>query len=89
MLTLLIIIILIQLFNTNLLSKLKKQNKMNKEELLVALSDIGAQLNKGIAEVIAAMQNAGNVPQEVVDKVTELKNIAQQLDDLNPDAPTP
>lgn len=62
---------------------------MNKEELLVALSDIGAQLNKGIAEVIAAMQNAGNVPQEVVDKVTELKNIAQQLDDLNPDAPTP
>lgn len=87
---LLIIIILIQLFNTKLLFKLKHQNKMTHEELLTEVSAIATQLSKGLAEVIAALAKLPNVPQAVVDKITEVKGIAQQLDDLNPDTePTP
>lgn len=72
-----------------LLINLLKQNKMNHEELLTEVSAIATQLSKGIAEVIAALAKVPNVPQSVVDKLTEVKASVQQLDDLNPDAPAP
>lgn len=72
-----------------LIHNLKTQNKMNHEELLTEISAIATQLNKGIAEVIAALAKIPNVPQSVVDKLTEVKASVQQLDDLNADEPTP
>lgn len=85
----LFIIIILSLFILIKQFQNEKQMALDNTQLLQALTDIGAQLNKGIAEVIAAMQNAGNVPPEVEAKVNELKGIAQQLDDLNADAPQP
>ena len=62
---------------------------MTKEELAQALDDLGAQLNKALAEIIAAIQNVDNIPQDIIDKLNAAKATAQALDDLNPDAPPP
>ena len=83
---------------------------MNHAEEIAALTQINtdmlgvaAQFSKGFNEVekqvadLQALIAAGQdtVPQEVVDKITEiqanmaaLKPIAQQLDDMNADQPT-
>jgi len=89
MITLLIILIFIQLFNTKLLFKLKNQNKMNQEELATALETVNTQIQKGIAEVIAAVAASGNTTPRVDAALTALQTAAQALDDINPDAPTP
>ena len=62
---------------------------MNIEELGAAIDELGAQLNKALAEIIAEIQGLGTVPQPIVDKLVAAKAVAQQLDDLNPDTPTP
>ena len=50
------------------------------------MDELAAQLNKALQEIINALGNVGNVPQELVDKLDAAKALAQQLDDLNPDA---
>lgn len=87
-----------------LFNQLKELITMNNDEITAALDaanaklqSIGAQLDKGINEVIVAISQAGSaVPQTVVDAVNRLKSTvdaigtkAQTLDDLNPDAPPP
>ena len=62
---------------------------MNIEELGAAIDELGAQLNKALAEIISEIQGLGTVPQPIVDKLVAAKAVAQQLDDLNPDTPTP
>jgi uncharacterized hydantoinase/oxoprolinase family protein len=63
-----------------------------------AQTDLSAQLNKALAEIIAAVQNAGNVTPELQAAVDNMRSaiaagdasakaVAQQLDDLNPDTP--
>lgn len=73
---------------------------MNQQELKTALEGIGAalsevsaQLDKGINEVVIAISNAGNTTPEVDAAVTSLQQVAvalksatQTLDDVNPDA---
>jgi hypothetical protein len=60
---------------------------MTIEELGTAIDELGAQLNKALAEIIAEIQALGMVPQPIVDKLVAAKAVAQQLDDLNPDTP--
>ncbi len=60
---------------------------MTFEELAQQIDDLGAQLNKALTEIIAEIANLDNVPQNVIDKLTAAKAVAQQLDDLNPDPP--
>ncbi len=62
---------------------------MTNEELAQQLDDLAAQLNKALQEIITAIGNVDNVPQAVIDKLNAAKAIAQQLDDLNPDTPSP
>jgi uncharacterized hydantoinase/oxoprolinase family protein len=63
-----------------------------------AQTDLSDQLNKALAEIIAAVQNAGNVTPELQTAVDNMRSaiaagdaaakaVAQQLDDLNPDTP--
>lgn len=84
-----------------LFNELKRILSMNQAELATALgalqtalTDVGAQLDKGINEVILALQNAGNTSAEVDEKVAALQGIAtalktatQTLDDMNTDTP--
>jgi hypothetical protein len=100
---------------TPLFNQLKDILTMNFDEVTAALNDANtkltaandkldatkAQFDKGINEVILAIQNSGSVPQTVVDAVNSLKTSvdrtaasgdalagdSQQLDDLNPDTP--
>ena len=62
---------------------------MTNDELVQALDDLAAQLNKALGEIMTEISNLGSVPQSVVDKLTAAKAVAQQLDDLNPDQPPP
>lgn len=57
------------------------------QELAQAMADLAAQLNKALAEILQAVQNADNVPQAVIDQLTAAKEVAQKLDDINPDQP--
>ena len=66
-----------------------KKLRMSNEELAQALSDLSDQLTKALNEIIAEIQGLDNVPQAVIDKLNAAKNVAQQLDDLNPDVPPP
>ena len=59
---------------------------MNQQELAQALADLAAQLQKALDEIIAEIANLDNVPQSTIDKLNAAKAVAQQLDDLNPDA---
>lgn len=63
-------------------------------DLATGLTDVSTQLDKATAEIIAALQNQGNVTPELqaaVDALTpikdSLKTKSQTLDDLNPDQP--
>ncbi len=60
---------------------------MNQAELAQALTDVSTQIQKGIDEVLAAVQNAGNVTPEVQAALDSLRTKAQTLDDINPDQP--
>ena len=73
---------------------------MNQAELATALDGLStsltatsAELNKAMAEIVAALSSAGNTTPAVdaavanLQKVTEaLATVAKSLDDLNPDA---
>jgi ABC-type transporter Mla subunit MlaD len=63
--------------------------KMTKAELAQALSDLGAQLTKALEEIRVAIENAGNTTLEIDAALAGAKEVAQSLDDLNPDAPPP
>jgi ABC-type transporter Mla subunit MlaD len=83
------------------ISQLSEDVHMNQTELLDALTGIStnfgdglAQLDKGIAEVIAALNKQGQTTPEVDAAVANLSAVAQalrastqKLDDLNPDTP--
>lgn len=83
------------------LNQLKELITMNQQELdaalggvITALGDVSAQLDKGISEVVLALQNSGNTSPEVDAKVaalggiaTALKAATQTLDDMNTDTP--
>lgn len=85
-----------------LFNELKRILTVNQAELATALGglqtalgDVATQLDKGINEVILALQNAGNTSAEVDAKVAALQGIAtalktatQTLDDMNVDTPT-
>ena len=60
---------------------------MNSAELAAALTKIGQQLSKAIEEVKSALKNAGNTTPEIDAALNNVAQVAQQLDDLNPDAP--
>lgn len=62
---------------------------MNQEELAQALETANTQIQKGIAEVIAAVAQSGNTTPRVDAALTALQTAAQALDDINPDAPAP
>jgi CII-binding regulator of phage lambda lysogenization HflD len=81
---LLLLLQLVALIAVNL--QLKKLT-MTIQELGTEISNVAAQLQKALDEIILALQNAGNVPQDVIDKLNAAKAVAQQLDDLNPDNP--
>ncbi len=62
---------------------------MTNAEFLAQISGLVDQLVKALAEITAEIQNLDNVPQATVDKLAAAQAVAQQLDDLNPDAPAP
>ncbi len=62
---------------------------MTNAEFLAQFSALVDQLVKALGEITAEIQNIDNVPQATVDKLVAAQAVAQQLDDLNPDPPTP
>lgn len=68
--------------------QLRKLN-MTIQEYADKMDELAQQLNKALQEILTAIGNLGNVPQVLVDKLDAAKALAQQLDDLNPDPPTP
>lgn len=83
-------------FNQKLdkLIKLTEQIMATQKEHAEQLRGIGTQLGKvkneitqKLADLEAAIANAGNTSQEVDDALAELKTGVQHLDDLHPDAP--
>jgi len=72
-----------------------KRITMNQAELAQALADIKTQADKAkdeivakVAELEAAIANAGSTSPEVDAALAALKGSVQGLDDLNPDAPS-
>ncbi len=72
----------------------ERRIEMKLEELSAALLTVSNQMAKAkdeiltrIAELEAAVGNAGELPPEVVDAVNAVIGAAQQLDDIVPDAP--
>lgn len=63
-----------------------KQLNMTFEEYSTAMQALVTQLNKALQEIIREIQNLDNVPQDLIDKLTAAQSVAQELDDLNPDA---
>lgn len=68
---------------------------VNQTELAQALTDLGTQLTKASAEITgkiadleAAISNAGSTTPEVDAALAALKVSGQALDDIVPDAPT-
>ncbi len=75
---------------------IERRMEMKLEELSATLLTLSNQLAKAkdeilskIAELEAAVGNAGDLPPEVVDAVAAVVGAAQQLDDIVPDAPPP
>ncbi len=69
---------------------------VNQTELAQALADLKTQADKAKAEIVAkvaeleaAIANAGSTTPEVDAALAALKGSVQGLDDLNPDTPTP
>lgn len=72
---------------------------MKHDEELAALQAVGATLDKigtetsalldKVADLQAAVDNADNVPQDVVDALAALSAQATKVDDLVPDSPAP
>ena len=71
------------------LDEIERLIKMNQAELAQKLSDLSDQIQKGIDEVINALNNAGTITPEVQAALDNLSAKAQALDDLNPDQPGP
>ena len=74
----------------------ERRMEMKLEELSAQLLSVSSQMAKAkdeilskIAELEAAVGNAADLPQEVVDAVAAVVGAAQQLDDIVPDAPPP
>lgn len=62
----------------------------SQDQEAAALNAIGDQLNKALAELVAALANLGQTSPEVDAATARLQAAAQALDDLNPDpAPAP
>jgi hypothetical protein len=75
---------------------MEKRLMSTQAELATQLLAVRDQLTKASAEVQArvaaleaAIANSGNSTPEVDAALDAVKQIAQALDDLNPDAPTP
>lgn len=72
-------------------------------DVATAVADVGPQLEKAKAEIIAAMGGEAEIPEEAMEKLNQLgvlaeglktsaaalKTTSQALDDLNADAPAP
>lgn len=71
------------------IGRLKETVTMTQAELATALGNVADQLNKGIAEVVAAIAQSGNTTPATDAAVNRLKAAAQALDDLNADSPPP
>ena len=76
-----------------ILNRLERQITMNQAELAQALNDAKDQAAKAKAEIVkkiadleAAITNAGSTTPEVDAALAALKGEVQGLDDLNPDA---
>ena len=74
----------------------ERRLEMKLEELSAQLLSVSTQMAKAkdeilgkIAELEAAVGNAADLPQEVVDAVAAVVGAAQQLDDIVPDVPLP
>lgn len=76
------ILILLSLFGATLY--LRRILMSNTQDVLNAISAIGAQLQKALAEIEAAI-NTGD-SDAILAALGPLKAAAQALDDLNPDA---
>ena len=61
--------------------------EMNQQELQVQLGNLGEQLNKALGEIRTEIENAGNTTPEVDAALQRAQEVAQALDDLNPDNP--
>ena len=59
---------------------------MTNAEFLAQFTALVDQLVKALSEITAEISNIDNVPQATVDKLVAAQAVAQQLDDLNPDA---
>lgn len=81
--------IAITLIKTNELQNSLYYIMATQDELAQSLEDVNTQLQKAIAEIIAAVAAAGNTTPRVDAAMAALKNAAQALDDLNPDQPPP
>jgi hypothetical protein len=66
-----------------------KQIIMTNAEFLAQFTALVDQLVKALAEITSEIAGMDNVPQATVDKLAAAQAVAQQLDDLNPDTPTP
>lgn len=89
MIAFLSIILLLQLVAVIAVNIQLRKIIMNQADLATALNNFGTQLEKALSELIAAIQNAGNTTPEVDAAVQRLQGVAQQLDDIVPDAPPP
>ena len=74
----------------------ERRLEMKLEELSAQLLSVSTQMAKAkdeilgtIADLEAAVGNADDLPQEVVDAVAAVVGAAQQLDDIVPDVPLP
>lgn len=85
---LLLLLLEVTIFGIDIVNN-QKTIIMNQKELAEALQKVSDQVQKGITEVIAAVQAAGNTTPEVDAALLKLQEAAQALDDLNPDTPTP
>ncbi len=59
---------------------------MTIEEYKTEVGALGEKLAKVLTEILNMIQVGHTVSQEDVDKLNAAKDVAQQLDDLNPDA---
>ncbi|SEN76696.1 hypothetical protein SAMN05216325_1595 [Nitrosomonas marina] len=80
--------------------ELLKGHELLLEQIMTKLDELGTKLNQVLAQIqkakteitdqVSALQTAlqdAEIPQEAEDALNALAAVAQQLDDMNPDAP--